>query len=159
MPTSLRSRSARLATCAVTTASLLLLAGCDKPFPTVTVQSGSSEDHVDAVCWKRDGTPISPTTCQSQLDPDQRAARMGLVKVHAGDSIGVSVDPDVADAGWQVQVGDGALSARRLTDTYFRFGPFGERDLANAPLQLRIFAYAGPGNDARGLWLFTLVRD
>lgn len=155
----LRSRPGRLLTSGVAASSLLLLSGCDKPDPMVAVQSGPSEDHVDAVCWARDAKAISPTTCANRLDPAALAERQGVVRVRAGDSIGISVDPEVADAGWQAQIGDGALSARRLTTTYFRFGPIGEQDLANAPLALRIYAFAGSGNTPRGLWTFTLVRD
>lgn len=138
-------------------AVLLCATACEKPTPEASIYSGTSNAAVEAACWNFDDAPADPS-CASGLSAGEVAEREGVITVRAGDTIGITVEPDVAEAGWAVQIGDQSLSAQRLDETYFRFA-LSEADLANAPFELKVFGYPGEGDQPRGLWLFRLERD
>lgn len=151
------SRRDRTAQALVVGASVLLLTSCEKPTPMVSVQSGKSVDHVQAVCWSFDDAAAPLSTCNRYTSPGALKAHEGVVKVHPGDQVGISVDPDVTAHGWVAVIGQQQLSATKVTDTYYKFGPVGDRDFAHGPLEMKVYAYADKGA-TRGLWVFRLVR-
>ena len=128
--------------------ALLLLTGCERPAPQVTVFSGPRSDHVEATCWSAEGARTTPEDCQVKAD------RVGSLTIAPGDTIGISVDQAAAeDGGWVPTIGDARLVPKPLTSTYHRF-QLSERDLAAGQLELRI--YAVDGEATRGLWVFRL---
>lgn len=138
-------------------AVLLATTACEKPTPEASVYSGTSNVSVEAACWNFDDAPADPG-CAAGLSADQISDREGVITVRAGETIGITVEPKVAEAGWAVQIGEQSLSAERLDETYFRFA-LSEADLANAPFQVRVYGYPDEGDQPRGLWLFRLERD
>ena len=130
----------------------LVLSGCEKPVPGVSVFSGSHVARAEAVCWAReDGGTVSQEQCSTTT-----AASLGVAP---GRTIGISVDKKVADAGWRPAIGTQYLVPRTLHDTYYRFA-VGEQDLSAAGgLDLRVVAVDDEGANTRGLWVFKLERD
>lgn len=131
------------------------LSGCEKPTPSVTVESGGASDHVEALCWNDHDAP-APDDCGNSLTAAKLAKRQGAIPIKVGETIGISVDRAIADAGWQVNVGNRSL-ARDLDSRYYKIGPLTLADLSSGTLDLRVYAYAGGSSSkARGLWVFAL---
>ena len=72
-----------------------------------------------------------------------------------GQTIGISVDPVVADAGWFPVVGGNKLTSEPITSTYYRFTYPGFDAVPADGLTLQIVA--GDGAKTRGLWVFKIV--
>ena len=137
--------------------SPLVLAGCEKPNPGVTVWSGTSSEHVQALCWQpKELGGLTPKECaEDVLTAAGSGQGITTLEVSPGDTVGVSVDPVVADGGWSLQIA-GQTLATGLTDTYYRF-TFPEQVAAEgAGYTLQVIAAARP-NGARGYWFFQLV--
>ena len=132
-------------------AALLSLAACDKPSPTVTVNSGSSTGRSDALCWNRENATVSQSDCRASGD-------VPTIKVAPGQTIGISVDPAVAATGWIPAIGNQSRVAAPITSTYYRFA-LNEQNLQQA-LELRVYAVVKgqQPQQQRGLWVFQLVR-
>ncbi len=142
-------------------ASLVLLplglAGCDEPYPGVTAWSGTSSEHLAALCWQPDpASVLGPAQCaQDVLDGAAAGEGIPRLAVAPGDVVGLSVDPVVADTGWTVQVA-GQTLATDLHETYYRF-PFPvPGGTAAADYTLQVTAQT-PSGGSRGLWFFRLV--
>ncbi len=146
MPAARRSVAFGLAT-----VGLLTLTGCDKPNPTVTVFSGSSSNRAEAICWSRSGKAVDTSTCGSE-------EKVGAISVRANQTVGISVDPKIADSGWIVAVGQSQLTPRKITETYFRF-TLTPQELASGPLRLQVVAVDKAGTAPVGRWLFDLKTD
>lgn len=136
----------------------LALAGCEKPAPGVTAWSGTNSEHSEALCWQfEEGQPLTPQECaQDVLDKAGQGEGIARLPVTADETVGISVDPVVAESGWSVQIGGETLAAG-LTDTYYRFS---WPSLANNPAgyTLQVIASAGETGN-RGYWFFQLVPD
>lgn len=130
---------------------LLTLTGCDKPNPTVTVFSGSSSNRAEAICWSDNGKPVDTSTCRGE-------ERVGAITVRADQTVGISVDPKIADSGWIVAVGETQLTSRKITETYFRFS-LTPQQLAAGPLRLQVVAVDKAGTAPAGRWLFDIKTD
>ena len=137
--------------------SPLVLAGCEKPYPGVTAWSGTSSKHVEALCWQPEELGgLTPRECAEDVLATAGAGQgIAALEVSPGDTVGVSVDPIVAEGGWSLQIA-GQTLATGLTDTYYRF-TFPEQVAAEgAGYTLQVIAAAKP-NGARGYWFFQLV--
>jgi hypothetical protein len=132
-------------------AALLSLAACDKPDPTVTVNSGSSTGRSDALCWNRDNATVSQSDCRATGD-------VPTIEVSPGQTVGISVDPAIAATGWIPAIGTQSLVGAPLTSTYYRFA-LNEQNLQQ-PLELRVYAVVKgqQPQQQRGLWIFRLQR-
>jgi hypothetical protein len=132
-------------------AGALLLTGCEKPTPAVGVFSGTTYEHVDAVCWNRDDAPVDEQEC------DPAGADVGEIPVRANETVGISVDPEVAEGGWFPTINDQQLVEEPITETYYRFA-LGLGDVRGEELLLRVQAVTGEGEElgVRGTWLFRL---
>jgi hypothetical protein len=137
--------------------SPLVLAGCEKPYPGVTVWSGTSSEHVAALCWQPEelGGLTAKECANDVLETAGSGQGIAALEVSPGETVGVSVDPVVAEGGWSLQIA-GETLATGLTDTYYRF-TFPERVATEGPgYTLQVIAAARP-NGARGYWFFQLV--
>ncbi len=140
-------RSAALACVVVSVAATL--AGCSKPGPGVTVWAGTSSVHREARCWAFEPTGvIDGPSCAPDADTT------GTLKV-SPDTIGISVDPVVAENGWIPVVEGKPLVAVPLKVTYYSF-TLAEADL-QAVRRLQVVGLAADGKSARGVWYFQLT--
>jgi hypothetical protein len=145
-----RSRTRVAALAGVVALAALVLSACQKPTPLVAVQSGGATVHREAQCWAypADGA-VDPKTCRPE------AGEAGQITVSEGQTIGISVDPSVADQGWFPLIDGARLVAQPLTTTYYRTA------LDNTQLQtvrlLTVTALASDGKSVRGVWSFILT--
>ena len=136
--------------------STLILAGCEKPNPSVTVWSGTNSEHEQAVCWQPDGAALTARECaQDVLDAAAAGQDIPRLDVTPGATVGISVDHAVADAGWSIQIA-GQTLASGLTDTYYRF-TFPETVATGGDGYTLQVTAAADGNGVRGHWFFQLV--
>jgi hypothetical protein len=146
-------------------AALMLLAGCDKPNPGVTVFSGTHSANREAICWSADaGEAVTGADCSLTLDPTDEQFRQQLldqvavVPTAAGQTVGISVDPVVADNGWVVTINGRALTREAITEKYFRF-TMPPQALRRGDAQLVVQALTSGGDTVRGAWLFGLGEE
>jgi hypothetical protein len=127
---------------------LPILAGCEKPTPTVTAASVGTSVQADAICWSESATvPISD---ECRLDPS-------LIKnltVIPGEFVGFSVDKKIAKSGWVVSINGQRATPGILNSLYYRFNT-GENTFNNGPIEVEIYAVTSEAK-ARGVWAFTL---
>ncbi|RJK97797.1 hypothetical protein [Vallicoccus soli] len=157
---SLRARAPRprpaVRAAALAGAGALVLTGCEAPTPLVTVFTGTTSVNAHAVCWSFDEEPVDPSTCTP-------GDEVPSIEYQASETVGISVDVDVAEGGWIPYVATGAgaqeqpLVADPLESTYYRFA-LPELSAEQATVTLRVVAVTGEGEETgtRGAWLFTL---
>lgn len=154
-----RGRALRVA--AVGAVAVGVLAACEKPAPSVTVWAGTASVWTEASCWGTDaasppsGVPVC--TASTVQDALADAASAPEVAVLADGTVGISVDPVVADSGWYPAIGTQKLVTEPVRDTYYRFTfPAGQTFPAGGfPLEV---VAAGAGDVPRGVWLFRLTN-
>lgn len=140
---------------ALAAAVLVSLTACDKPKPEVTVFSGARSVHAPAECWM-DGAGACSVNAQSV--PTELTATSGA-------TLGISVDSDVAEAGWRpVFVINGQeqnLTTGFLHRRYWKmaYPEVALTSLAGAPLQLVVYAVTDDQKSVRGYWNFSLNND
>ena len=143
----------RLLTAAPLAGALLALTACEKPAPIVTVVNEGKSTYAEAGTWCFEG--------QSGESCSRRAESPTQLRVRGG-KLGVDVDKELADGGWQVQLIDAAQPDRPLLTSepqkenhYYAF------DLPELPrgtrLQLTVQALTEQGQPGRGSWQFELV--
>lgn len=139
-------------------AAVFALTACEKPSPGVTVFSGSTSAHSQALCWSFSGESLDSTACaQDVVENALRGGGVGTIPVVPGETIGISVDPSVARAGWTPVVGSQRLLQTPSTSTYYRFS---FPDLQEVPADgLPLQIVAGSGESTQGIWIFRLVPD
>lgn len=133
----------------------LALAACEKPGPGASVVSGTSSAWREAICWAHDGDALEPGTCAQDLI--ERATAGGTVAeipVLPGDTVGISVDPVVAETGWYPVIGNQRLTTRPVTSTYYRFT---YPDLQELPTDGTLLQVVAGDAATRGIWVFKLV--
>lgn len=122
---------------------VLLTAGCTKPTPAVTIQSGRTTVRSEAIQYQRDGKPVI-----------SRSGAKALT-VRPGDYLNISVDRETANAGWVVLLGGQKVSPLLINDQHaFSFQVPGFSGGSDATLA--IFQQPPNGGPAAGSWLFTL---
>lgn len=139
----------------VASLALATLTGCTKPAPGATVFTGTQSAHREATCWAFNADTLGEGECAQELIA-QAASGDGVssLKVIPGDTVGISVEPVVAETGWFPVVGNQRLTAEPITETYFRF-TFPE--LQEIPAEgLLLQVVAGQGSNTRGIWVFKL---
>ena len=140
------------------------LTACEKPAPGATVFSGTTSANREAVCWAPDANEAfveadCSISLQSTEDFNERLLdKVAIVPTAPGETVGISVDPAVADNGWQVSINGRALSREPLTEKYFRF-TMPPQPLRNGDAQLVIQALTEDGEAIRGSWIFGLTED
>jgi hypothetical protein len=150
------TRARRAALLAAAGASVLALSACEKPSPGVSVFSGTSTEHSQALCWSFDGASLDSTACaQDVIEDALRGGGVGTIPVVPGETIGISVDPTVAREGWTPVVGSQRLLETPTTSTYYRFTFPDLQEVPEAGLPLQVVA--GQGDTTVGIWIFRLV--
>src|SRR6056300_366753 len=118
--TNRRSRLALLSLTAVVGA--LVLTGCEKPAPGVSVFAGTTTEYRPAVCWAFAGEALEPGDCaQDVITEASTGDAVATIPVVPGETIGIIFDPKVADAGWSPVIGQQRLVSTPLDTTYYRF--------------------------------------
>lgn len=134
----------------------LALAGCTKPFPGVSVVSGTTTKHQQAICWTFEQDRLEPGMCAQEVVSDFISGeRMTTIPVAPGQTVGISVDPTVADVGWTPIVGNQPLVSQPINALYYRFAYPELQEVPASGLDLQIVA--GSVDQAKGLWAFKLV--
>jgi hypothetical protein len=150
---------------ALAVALLLTLTGCEKPKPSVTLFSGSNSVRAEAVCWTQDGSPAigSPGCSQDELVKTVQSGDLASLAVTPGSTFGISVDSDVADAGWYASIivnGQAQqLVQSIMKDHYWRF-TFPDSARGQFPAGgyvLQVTAAGATSGSERGIWFFTLT--
>lgn len=142
-------------------AALVLLSGCERPTPLVTLYaSGKSiNDRAFSFCFEGQDPAAAPGTAGA-CRYDVGGGRLPeLLRVEPGDEVLVDVAKDLADAGWQVVLREAGGQASRLAtqkEHTTRFQPdFNRSDVITVEVQ----KLQGTGDGARpvGVWQFTVV--
>ena len=132
----------------------LAISGCTKPLPSITIQSGTKSVHTQALCWSEtDQNKLRDCLTKLATAP---ALTGKTLSVTSGNSVGISVDPKVAEYGWQALLGGNPIFTTAKTATYYRFKlPITSLDGKSA---LQIISF-GPKETIRGVWLFQIKAD
>ena len=137
-------------------ASVLALSACEKPSPGVSVFSGQTSAHSQALCWSFSGESLDSTACAQDVVEDAlRGGGVMSIPVVPGETIGISVDPSVASQGWTPVVGSQRLLQTPTTSTYYRFAFPDLQEVPATGLPLQVVA--GSGDTTVGIWIFRLV--
>jgi hypothetical protein len=140
----------------IATLAAVALVGCTKPFPGITVVSGTTSKHQGALCWTFDKPALEPGMCpQDVVSEAMSGDTVARIPVSPGQTVGISVDPTVADVGWTPIIGNQPLSQQPIKGLYFRFAYPELQEVPEAGLDLQIVA--GSGDQIKGLWSFKLV--
>lgn len=137
-------------------AGVLALTGCEKPYPGATVWSGTQSEFESALCWSFDpAVGVDEENCVTSLS-EIAAGASGLpeLEVSAGNTLGISVDPVVADNGWVPVIAGQRLVEEPLTSTYWRF-TFPQQPPAEG-FEMQILANTEDGEQLRGVWAFKI---
>lgn len=81
--------------------------------------------------------------------------RVARIPVAPGQTVGISVEPVVAAAGWSPVIGTQRLTAEPLTSLYYRFAFPELQEVPAEGLDLQIIA--GVGEKTKGIWIYKLV--
>lgn len=145
-----------LAAASATSAMVALLTGCEKPAPIVTVVSGGTSVYSEAAafCFDEDQT-LEGGKCA------QRATETKQLVVRPGERVGIDVDKELVDRGWQLVISDPQDPQRTqasgvLTDHYF---PFTAPAIAPDGTLLLTVRTLDATNAPTGEWQFELVGE
>jgi hypothetical protein len=140
---------------AAAAATGLLLTACEKPAPGVSVFSGTTTEWREAVCWAFESDALEPGDCaQDVITEASTGEGVARIPVLPGETIGISVDPKVADQGWTPVIGQQRLTGAPLETTYFRFTYPDLQELPADGVLLQVVA--GRGESTKGIWVFRL---
>ncbi len=119
-----------------------VLAGCQKPAPGVTLQSGSRVVRAGAAVYERGGKQV----------PGTREVK--VLKVHPGAVVNIDVDRSLAHKGWTVHIttgssGSDTVNSPVLHQQHFSFNA----GSANSDV---VISQQGTARSPSGLWAVTL---
>ena len=146
----------RLLAAASATFALVALTACEKPAPIVTLVSGGESVYTEAsvFCFEEDAT-LEGAECA------ERATGLTRLEVRGGDVVGVDVDKELADRGWQLELQDpnDPQSTQRsptIDDHYFTFTAPGLQPGGRLLLTVRT---VNGEDQPTGEWAFELVPE
>ncbi len=131
------------------------LTACSKPAPEVSVFSGANSVHSAALCWSSDAA----TACNTQT---VGTAHDGLT-IQQGGPLGISVDSDIADAGWVPQLiingQPQSLTTAPLHRRYWKmqFPETAGSSLMGHSVTLEVIALTDNQQSPRGVWSIALT--
>ena len=157
-PPSPERRGRRIASIVViAAAAALTLTACEKPAPGMSVFAGTTTKFQEAICWAFDSPALEPGDCaQSLIAEASTGDNVPRIPVVPGETIGISVDPVVADSGWSPVIGQQRLVSTPLETTYYRFTYPDLQEIPPDGILLQVVA--GRGDAAKGIWVFRLER-
>lgn len=133
------------------------LAGCEKPAPAITVFSGTNSVYTKALCWAGEDPGLEPDECAQNIIAGAELGGAPELATVQGATVGISVDPIIAESGWTPAIGGQRLVSEPLTETYYRFVLPSPSELPPDGYGLQILA--GGNTNLRGVWAVRLVRD
>ncbi|MEE1938302.1 DUF2771 domain-containing protein [Streptomyces sp. TRM 70361] len=142
------------------TFGLVALSACgEKPTPRATVTVGSSSVSTEATCYE-DGKAIGQDRVESCVGDETDTS----IAVGQGDMLRIGVDPEIAETGWVVFLGDQPVVQDPIGKTYRSFssdglfaqGGGGGAEQADS-VQLTIAE--SDGEKFYGTWTFELERE
>ncbi|MCW2678758.1 MAG: hypothetical protein JWM62_159 [Frankiales bacterium] len=145
----------RLLAAASATFALTALTACEKPAPLVTVVSGGTSVYSQAAAYCFDeGQTLQDGDCAT------RATELRRLEVRQGERIGIDVDKELVERGWQLELVDpadpqSAQASSTITDHYFPFTAPGIAPGGKLVLTVRT---VGEGDAPTGEWQFELVN-
>ena len=145
----------RLLAAASATFAVTALTACEKPAPLVTVVSGGTSVYSEAATYCFDeGQTLDGGTCAS------RETEVRRIEVRQGERIGIDVDRELVERGWQLEIIDPADAERTqgsstINDHYF---PFTAPGIAPGGMLLLTVRTVGADDAATGEWQFELVN-
>lgn len=150
------TRRRLLAATAATAAAAAVLTGCEKPAPIVTVVSGGQSAYSEAAafCFE-EGQTLDGGQCA------ERSPELTEVSVRPGERVGIDVDGELAERGWQLVIADPqdpqrTQASSTITDHYF---PFTAPGIAPGGRLLLTVRTVDAQNAATGEWQFALVGE
>jgi hypothetical protein len=126
------------------------ITGCEKPPPAISVWSGSDSVNVKAQCWSFEDAGLDARNCAQDILQGTRTDGLPSLPTQPGNTFGISVDPVVAESGWQVRVNGQSLTPEPLDTNYFRAAYAAPAQ----PIVLQVVA--GGLGEIRGVWLLEL---
>ena len=145
----------RLLTAAAATLALATLSGCEKPAPLVTVVSGGESVYTEAnlYCFE-EGQSLDSGACAERAQGPQR------LEVRPGNRIGIDVDEELAEGGWDFVLSDPSDPNRTqgigpLENHYFPFTVPAIESGGTLNLTVRSIGSSG---QPTGEWQFQLVN-
>jgi hypothetical protein len=126
--------------------TLVLLSGCTKPTPAVTVQAGGASLRSEAVRYVLNGKTVGNNEGPKVLT------------VRPGDNVNISVDKKTANAGWVVLLGGQKISPILSNDQH-HFAFQAPTFSGGTEAALAIFEQPPNGGQASGAWIFTLRQE
>jgi hypothetical protein len=146
----------------VAIAALAGLAACEKPPPGATVFSETTSAHREAFCWSFDADREfdADADCSIKLESTEQfnselLAKVPVIDTAPGETVGISVDPVVAENGWLVSINGRPLTREPVTEKYFRFTMPPLRQ-GKGGTELVLQALTESGDAIRGSWVFGL---
>ena len=132
------------------------LTACEKPKPEVTVTAGTSSAHGQALCWADSGVISTQSCTESVVAGALNNPNTPTVKIASDETVGISVDPKVAELGWYPAIGGQRLTTKAIYGTYYRF-TFPQTEIPDTGFSLQIIAQSTQ-SAPRGIWAFKLVN-
>lgn len=147
----------RLLVIAATATIALSLTGCTKPNPGVSVTTGlGGAVHAEALCWSEDEAAVDASSCTNDvMSAEIQNGTLPTVTLAAGNTIGISVDPKVADAGWIAAINGQPLLQSPIHQEYFRFLNLIPQPVPEEGYVLSVQALSG--DQTRGAWIFRIL--
>ena len=134
----------------------IALTGCTKPSPAVSVVSGTNFVNEEALCWdfNVDEAGLNCKNLATNLEDALPSAPS--IPSTEGSTVGISVDPVVAEEGWTAFFNGQPLSQSPITETYYRFTVPAGATLNAEGIPLAVASIGN--NQMRGLWLFKITN-
>lgn len=144
---------------AAAVAASAALSGCEKPYPGVTVWSGTNSEYKHALCWSFDAAEeVDAVSCaQNVVSGVESGNEIPRLSVMGGNTVGISVDPVIADNGWFPVISNQPLT-EPIYSTYWRFTFPEFEQVPEGGIEMQIRAN-GEGESTRGIWVFQLERS
>ncbi len=153
------AKPVRLLALAAALLGLALIAGCDKPVPSISIVSAGKYQHTAAVVWCFDGQRFDgPGSCT------QRTSSQPRLQVRGGEQLSVEVPQEVRKRGWYVAVAIGRDAKNKEQyqrgpiqhdHSYFSFTV--PRFPSSNTMTVQVIA-VGDNNTNSGIWQFFLIN-
>jgi hypothetical protein len=127
-----------------------MVTACEKPPPSITVWSGTHSVSAEALCWSFEETSLGEGQCAEDILQGSRAEGLPSLPAQPGNTLGISVDPVVAEAGWQIRAQGQPVVPETLETKYYRV----TTSTPGQPVTLQVVA--GREAQVQGVWLVAL---